>query len=96
MRWNIAEAKQKFSDVVRQSAEEPQLIYNRERPVAAIVDAETFLAFQAWREREAHRSLGQAFAEFRRLCGEEGAELKIPPRSDRPNLFASELDELPR
>lgn len=96
MRWNIAEAKQKFSDVVRQSAEEPQLIYNRERPVAAIVDAETFLAFQAWREREGHRSLAQAFAEFRQLCMEEDAELQIPARSDRPNPFVDEVDELPR
>ncbi len=50
MHWNIAEAKQNLSDVVRHAASEPQLICNRGREVAVLVDADTFRAFQAWRE----------------------------------------------
>ena len=50
MSWNIAQAKQRFSEVVRQAAEEPQLIYNRDHLVAAVIDAEDFEAFKQWWE----------------------------------------------
>lgn len=40
MPWNIAQAKQRFSEIVRRAAEGPQLIYNRKRLVAAVIDAE--------------------------------------------------------
>ena len=46
MPWNIAQAKQRFSEVIRQTAEEPQLIYNRGHLVRSVVDAEDFEAFQ--------------------------------------------------
>ena len=94
MVWNIAAAKQKFSDVVRLAASEPQVICNRGKAVAALVDAETFQAFQAWRERAAGRSLGDAFAELRRICAEEDYALAVPPRQDRANTFADAADEL--
>ena len=52
MSWNIAQAQQHFSDVVKQSADEPQLIYNRNRLVAAVINAEQFSSFQTWRQRQ--------------------------------------------
>ena len=52
MSWNIAQARQHFSDVVKQAADEPQLIYNRERRVAAVINAEQFSSFQTWRQRQ--------------------------------------------
>ena len=94
MRWNIAQAKQQFSEVVRHSREEPQLICNRGKAVAAIVDAETFNEFVRWRTRVAAHSLGASFAEFRKICAEEDYELPIPPRRDRENPFAG-MNELP-
>lgn len=42
MNWNIAQAKQHFSEVVKQAAEELQLIYNRRQAVTAVVGAEEF------------------------------------------------------
>src|SRR5437588_13098990 len=35
--WNVGEAKQQFSEVLRRSETEPQLIYHRRRLVAAVV-----------------------------------------------------------
>ena len=49
MRWKVSEAKQNFSEVVKSAAVEPQLIFNRERLVAAVVDAETLKEFECWR-----------------------------------------------
>jgi antitoxin (DNA-binding transcriptional repressor) of toxin-antitoxin stability system len=35
--WKVGEAKQQFSEVLRRSEAEPQLIYRRHRLVAAVV-----------------------------------------------------------
>lgn len=53
MNWNIADAKQKFSELIQAAENEPQWIYNRDRLVAAVVPAEALQEFLAWRgERE--------------------------------------------
>ena len=94
MSWNIAQAKQHFSDVVKQSADEPQLLYNRDRRVAAVINAEQFSSFQTWRQRQNMKPLGEAFAEPRQLMREENHELEIPPRSAlrrSPPEFAREM-----
>ena len=93
MSWNIAQAKQRFSEVVRQAAAEPQLIYNRDHLVAAVIDAEDFEAFKQWRERTRQRTLADEFAELRQILREENYQLEIPPRVDRPNAFVERLEE---
>jgi PHD/YefM family antitoxin component YafN of YafNO toxin-antitoxin module len=94
MHWKVAEAKQKLSDIVRQAAREPQLIYNRDRLVAAIVDAQTFAAFQAWCEQNERRSLADAFAELRQIADEEHYSLDLPPRLDRAKAFVDVGDDV--
>lgn len=86
--WGIAEAKQRFSEVVRAAQEEPQMIYNRDRLVAAVVGGESLPGFLEWHQQHAGRSLADAFAELRRLAAEEGFEITVPPRRDRANPFA--------
>jgi prevent-host-death family protein len=91
MNWNIAQAKQCFSEVVKQAVDEPQLIYNRNQPVAALISAEDYAAFEAWRKAQAQpRSMAEDFEELRKLLREEGFEdgLELPPRADRANVFA--------
>lgn len=96
MSWNIAQAKQQFSEVVRLSVQEPQLIYNRERCVAAVIDAETFKSFEVWRKQSGRKTLGEEFAELRRIAAEENYQLAVLPRTavGRPNAFAVMLEEL--
>jgi prevent-host-death family protein len=94
MDWNIAEAKQKFSELVRAAEEQPQWIYNRDKLVAAVVPAEELQAFLSWRSERERPTVGEAFAELRRVCAEEGYTFEIPPRQERPNPFPDALDEL--
>jgi len=100
MPWNIAQAKQRFSEIVRQAAEGPQLIYNRKRLVAAVIDAEDYRAYREWSDRASRRTLADEFAELRRIMQEEDYELTVPPRSTRPNAFVEALEaeagDLPR
>lgn len=95
MPWNIAQAKQRFSEVVKQAATEPQLIYNRDRLVAAVIDVEEFNAFKIWRQHRSTKTLGEAFAELRALAAGDENPLPVPERRDRPNAFLEILDELP-
>ncbi|HWP00948.1 MAG TPA: type II toxin-antitoxin system Phd/YefM family antitoxin [Methylococcus sp.] len=102
MPWNIAQAKQHFSEVVKQAAEKPQLIYNRSQPVAVLISADDYAAFEEWRKTRAKPpTLAEEFAEFRQILQEEGYEgLPEPPRTTRTNAFvqmlAQESGELSR
>ena len=49
MSWKIGEAKQRFSEVLRKAAEEPQPIHNRDRLVATVIGAADSRAFFEWR-----------------------------------------------
>ena len=94
MNWNIAEAKQRFSEVVKQAHTEPQWIYNRKTPVAALIAAEEMAEFQAWKASQKQpKTLGEEFAELRQIMAEEGLDgLFIPPRTTRPNAFVEMLE----
>ena len=93
MPWSIAQAKQRLSELLRQVAEAPQLIYHRGRLVAAVIDAEQYRAFKEWSERTAGRTLADELAELSEIMREEGYELMRPPRSTRPSGFLETLEE---
>lgn len=86
MTWNIASAKQQFSEVVRLTAEEPQAIYNRDKPVAVVVSVKEFDEFKQWKAQQAKPSLLELFANMRAALVEEGFDgLDLPPRTTRYN-----------
>ncbi len=93
MPWNIASAKQQFSDLVRRAVVEPQLIYNRKRLVAAVIDAAQYQAFKEWSEQANRRTLGDELAELRRIMDEENYALVSAPRATRPNALVQMLEE---
>jgi PHD/YefM family antitoxin component YafN of YafNO toxin-antitoxin module len=78
MSWNIAQAKQQFSELVRLSAKEPQAIYNRDTPVATLVNAEEFAQFERWRAHQQSSSLLEQF-EQARLAVKEANEKYAGP-----------------
>ena len=88
MTWSIASAKQRFSEVVRLTAEEPQAIYNRDKPVAVMVSADEYEEFKQWKAERQRPTLTQLFDEIRAILSAEGEDgIEIPPRTDRPNPF---------
>lgn len=88
--WTVAEAKQHFSAVLRRAAEAPQEILNRDRPIATIVDTETFRTFEAWKAAQ-RTPIADSFSELRRIGVEEDYTLKISRRKNRPNPFPNAL-----
>ena len=86
MTWNIASAKQQFSEVVRLTAQAPQAIYNRDKPVAVLISMQDYQEFQRWRAERARPTLSALFDEIRTLLAADGQDgIEIPPRTTRYN-----------
>ena len=94
MPWKLEEAKQNFSELIYAVAEEPQLIYDQNQLVAAVVKADVFQEFLVWQQQHQKPSLANAFAELRGICAEENYSLEVPPRNDRRNPFAESPHDL--
>ena len=96
MNWNIAQAKQNFSEVVKLAATEPQIIYNRNTPVAALIAAEELAEYRAWKDGQAAKpSLVEVFAHMRALANGDPDPLPEPHRLEggRANAFLEMLAE---
>jgi prevent-host-death family protein len=86
MTWNIASAKQQFSEVVRLTAQEPQAIYNRDKPVAVLISAQDYEQFKQWQAQHKRPTLSALFEEIRAILAAEGADgIELPPRTTRYN-----------
>ena len=96
MKWSVAKARERFSDLLRKAATEPQEIYNRDRLVAAVLGPDSFRELSESMEKTARKTLRESFAEMREVMKEEGYKLEIPARKSRKNDFPKVLDELPR
>ncbi len=98
MNWNVGQAKQHLSEVIREAAREPQVIYNRNQPVAAVIAANELAEYSAWkaaRVTKPRRNLADEFAELRQLLIDAGYEdgLDCGARTDRPNAMLQMLEE---
>jgi len=90
--WNVGEAKQQFSEVLRRSAMHPQLIYRRSRLVAAVVavDDANVAAISP------RITIADRINEARQLFGDENYQLPPTRRRARANAFAGTLNALTR
>jgi hypothetical protein len=85
--WNVGEAKQQFSKVLRRSERVPQLIYRRNRLIAAVVSMEAKAAAAA---RPA--TIGERFEEARAILRGENYRLPQTRRRSRANPFMRTLN----
>jgi len=86
--WNVGEAKQQFSEVLRRSESEPQLIYRRNKLIAAVVPMDETKATAITTKV----MIGDRFAEARELFRRENYRLPAAPRRSRRNTFVRTLD----
>ena len=88
--WQVGQAKQRLSEVLRRSGDEPQRIFSRDRFVAAVVSADLFEEFELWREERRRQSLGRRFDEVREVCQDEGYSLETGERRDRESWITDD------
>ncbi len=87
-KWTIAVARQRFSELIRGAAREPQAIYNRDTLAAVLVSTEMFEEFLRWRDQQGS-CVATAFDELRALSTQERYTLFVPDRNDRANPFVT-------
>jgi len=87
MNWKIAEAKQKFSELIHSTLKEPQLIYNRDRLVAVMIKAAEYQEFLTWRESQIQTSMAESLQELQNLCAEDNYTLFVPARQNRSDFY---------
>lgn len=93
MKWTVAQARQNFCEMLKAAASEPQPIFNRKRPVAALVDYATFEAFEKWRAEEKKKSEGSLYdwwMAHRYLLEGDDYILPTAPRSEWATPFDAE------
>lgn len=82
--WKISEAKARLSEVVSHCVEEPQVLYNRRKAVAALVDMEEYAAFLEYKAQQRKPTMAELFAELDKIKKIESGDFEPPPRVDRP------------
>jgi antitoxin (DNA-binding transcriptional repressor) of toxin-antitoxin stability system len=87
--WNVGAAKQQFSEVLRRSAAEPQLIYRRDQLIAAVVAMDEKKAASVSKRL----TIADRFEEARELFRQENYQLPRTRRRTRQNSFVRALNE---
>ena len=87
MKWKIAAAKVNFSELIRRSEKEPQLIYNRDNMVAVVVSKGAYEEYKRMKEQESQKTLASSFEELSSICAEESYVFEAPSRHNRKPVF---------
>lgn len=97
MTWNTIEAQRKFSDLLNACHTEPQMLRERGKPVAVVLDIGLYEMLKAHGPRKLHlappkkrKTMAELMAELEVIRAEEPGEIEIPERVDRPNPFFEE------
>ncbi|WP_269524945.1 type II toxin-antitoxin system Phd/YefM family antitoxin [Coraliomargarita parva] len=89
----MAEAKARFSEAVASCAEEPQILYNRKKPVAALIDIKEYEAFLEYKKSTKKKSLAEMLDELEEINQREPEMDELPPRTSRPVPYFDDLDD---
>ena len=81
MNWNIAQAKQQFSQLVQHAQSTPQAILKHHDTVAYLLSANEYAQFQHWRTQSIAPNLHLSLARLRASMVElDDTPLDLPPR----------------
>lgn len=91
--WKISEAKARLSEVVSHCVEEPQVLYNRKKPVAALIDMEEYEQFLAYKKSKKKKTIAEWLDELEEINKHEPEMDELPPRTSRPVPYFDDLDD---
>ena len=91
--WKISEAKARLSEVVSSCVEEPQVLYNRKKPVAALIDIAEYEAFLAYKKAQQKPTMAELLAELDEIKKLEPGDFELPPRTSRPIPYLDEWSD---
>ncbi len=93
-RWKISEAKAKLTALLTSCIKEPQIICNREKPVAAVINVKLFEELMQIKKEKKRPSIAELLDELRSIREIETAEIVISDRKDRSNPMETAKNEM--
>jgi prevent-host-death family protein len=84
--WSAADAKRRFSRILKDATTEPQVVELRGKPVGVIVSYESYTRNP---KAFSQKSLGRWLEELKPLHDLEG-DMELPLRRDRPDTVGGE------
>ncbi len=85
--WTVTDVKDCFAEIIRASLQEPQVVYEQNKPVSVVVDVNFFNQLMNLRARQARPTIAELLDELREIHKSEPVEIKAPTRQDRPNTM---------
>ncbi len=80
--WKISDAKARLSEAIASTVEEPQVLYNRKEPVAALISYREFEEYVALKKAQQVPSMADMLAELNEI-NELEDDIQLPERIDR-------------
>jgi hypothetical protein len=77
--------KDRFAEITRASLQEPQIVYEQNKPVSVVVDVNFFNQLMNLLARQARPTIAELLDELREIHKSEPIEIQVPIRQDRPN-----------
>lgn len=91
MKWSVAEAKARLSELLNETPKAPQVIENRGREVAVVLSMDEYQRLQRYKaQTEPQVRMNEFLAFSARLREEGGAALALSPRVTRLSPFLDE------
>ena len=85
--WTVTDVKDRFAEIMRASLQEPQVVYDQNKPVSVVVDVNLFNQLMNLRARQARPTIAALLDELHEIHKSEPVEIEAPIRQDRPNAM---------
>ncbi len=85
--WKLDDAQNHFGEIFRLCVQEPQIVCDKNAPIAAIIDFSFFKKLTDSQLYQKAPSISELLEELDKIKAEEAVEIEIPSRHDRPNAM---------
>jgi PHD/YefM family antitoxin component YafN of YafNO toxin-antitoxin module len=85
--WTVTDVKDRFAEIMRASLQEPQIVYEQNKPVSVVVEVNFFNQLMNLRARQPRLTIAELLEELREIHKSEPVEIEAPTRQDRPNAL---------
>ena len=92
--WTVTDAKDRFTEIMLACLQEPQVVYDQNKPVSVVVDINLFNQLMNLRARQARPTIAELLDELSEIHKAEAVEIEVPTRHDRPNAMLELSDEV--
>jgi len=85
--WTLSDVKDRFAEIVGACLQEPQFVYDQNKPVSVVVNVNFFNQLMNLRARQARPTIAELLDELREIHKSEPVEIEAPIRQDRSNAI---------